>query len=157
MGGAAEAAPDGTWSCGRPGCTAPTAAASRARSPASPASEAALDVVDDQVGQPTWTRDVAELVVRLVQADAPAGTWHATSAGETSWYGFAQEVVAAAGLSPRSSGPPTRPRSGATAPRPAYTVLGHDRLVEHGLDADRDWHERWAVAASDVLGIDQPE
>ncbi len=52
-----------------------------------------LDVVDDQVGQPTWTRDVAELMVRLVQADAPAGTWHATAAGQASWWEFARAVV----------------------------------------------------------------
>src|SRR3954471_21290801 len=57
-------------------------------------------VVDDQVGQPTWTRDVVDLVARLVEADAPAGTYHATSGGETSWFGFAQRVVAAAGLDP---------------------------------------------------------
>ncbi len=56
-----------------------------------------VDVVDDQVGQPTWTRDVADLVVRLVAADAPAGTYHATSTGSCSWFDFAQAVVVAAG------------------------------------------------------------
>src|SRR3954449_5799675 len=57
-------------------------------------------VVEDQVGQPTWTRDVADLVVRLVDADAPAGTYHATSGGQTSWFGFAQRVVESTGLDP---------------------------------------------------------
>ena len=36
-----------------------------------------LDVVDDQHGQPTWTRDVAERIVALVEADAPSGIYHA--------------------------------------------------------------------------------
>ena len=70
-----------------------------------------LRVVDDQVGQPTWTVDVAELICRLVEAEAPAGTWHATSAGETSWFGFARRVVDEAAGRRTSSGrprPPTR-------------------------------------------------
>ena len=41
-----------------------------------------VSVVDDQVGQPTWTVDVADLVVRLVEAAVPAGTYHATSSGQ---------------------------------------------------------------------------
>ena len=45
-----------------------------------------LDVVADQVGQPTWTADVAELVVRLVEARAPRGVYHGTSSGRTSWH-----------------------------------------------------------------------
>ncbi len=49
-------------------------------------------VVDDQRGQPTWTRDVAAAVHALVVADAPAGVYHATSSGETTWFGLAQEV-----------------------------------------------------------------
>ena len=117
----------------------------------------AVDVVDDQVGQPTWTRDVADLLVRLVGADAPSGPWHATSAGETSWFRFAREVVATAGLSPDL----VRPVDSATirrdAVRPAYSVLGHDRLVRHGIEPIGPWQERWSLAASEVLTLDQPE
>ena len=116
-----------------------------------------VSVVADQVGQPTWTVDVAELVVRLVQAGAPAGTWHATSSGETSWFGFAGRVVEAAGLpcdvvSSTDSAAFVRP-----APRPAYSVLGHDRLHAHGIEPIGPWGERWAIAASAVLGLQQLE
>jgi dTDP-4-dehydrorhamnose reductase len=117
----------------------------------------ALDVVDDQVGQPTWTRDVAELVVRLVEADAPSGAWHATSGGETSWFGFAREVVASAGLSPGIVSPTDSAAFRRDAVRPAYSVLGQDRLVEHGLEPIGPWRERWALAASEVLAVDQGE
>lgn len=117
----------------------------------------AVSVVDDQFGQPTWTRDVASLVLRLVEADAPAGTWHATSSGATSWFGFARSVVEAAGLepevvSPTDSGSFVRP-----APRPAYSVLGHDRLHAHGLEPIGPWQERWSAAASEVLAVEQAE
>ncbi|PRZ08101.1 dTDP-4-dehydrorhamnose reductase [Isoptericola sp. CG 20/1183] len=109
-----------------------------------------LAVVDDQVGQPTWTRDLAELVVRLVAAGAPAGIYHGTSTGQTSWYEFAQRVVASAGLStpvePTTSDAFPRP-----APRPAYSVLGHDALRAAGVEPIGDWAERWGVAASEVL------
>ena len=112
-----------------------------------------VDVVDDQWGQPTWASDVADLVVRLVESDAPPGTWHATSSGETTWAGFAREVMASAGLSsdvvrPVHSG--AYPRA---ATRPAYSVLGHSRLAEYGIEPIGPWQERWAAAASDVLGL----
>ncbi len=110
-----------------------------------------VDVVDDQVGQPTWARDVAALAVRLVEADA-VGTWHATSSGQTSWCGFARDVVAASGLSPEEVVRPTSSdRTARPAPRPAYSVLGHDRLVAHGIDPIGPWRQRWAAAASEVL------
>ncbi len=116
-----------------------------------------VSVVDDQVGQPTWTVDVAELVLRLVEMNAPAGTWHATSSGETSWFGFAGRVVEAAGL----SGDIVRATDSAAfvrpAPRPAYSVLGHDRLHAHGIEPIGPWAERWAAAASAVLGLQQAE
>jgi dTDP-4-dehydrorhamnose reductase len=41
----------------------------------------ALQVVDDQVGPPTWTVDVSDLIVRMIAAGAPAGTYHGTSSG----------------------------------------------------------------------------
>lgn len=117
----------------------------------------AVSVVDDQYGQPTWTRDVAALVLRLVEADVPAGTWHATSSGETSWFHFARSVVAAAGLdrgvvTPTDSGSFVRP-----APRPAYSVLGHRKLLEHRIEPIGPWQERWQAAASEVLAVEQAE
>ncbi len=110
----------------------------------------ALSVVDDQIGQPTWTRDVAAFMLRLLEADAPAGTYHATSAGQCSWYDFAGEIVSSAGLgdivSPTDSSAYQRP-----APRPAWSVLGHGAHQALGIEGIGDWRERWAVAADEVL------
>lgn len=117
----------------------------------------AVSVVDDQFGQPTWTLDVAELMVRLVQADAPAGTWHATSTGETSWFEFARRVVEAAGMSPDVVAPTDSAAFVRPAPRPAYSVLGHGRFDNHGIAAIGPWEERWQRAASEVLVLQQPE
>ncbi|MGY2873947.1 dTDP-4-dehydrorhamnose reductase [Marmoricola sp. URHA0025 HA25] len=109
-------------------------------------------VVDDQVGQPTWTRDVVDLVARLVEADAPAGTYHATSGGETSWFGFAQRVVAAAGLDPSIVTPTDSTAFQRPAPRPAYSVLGHGALERLGVAPIGDWAQRWEQASVEVLG-----
>ena len=110
-----------------------------------------LDVVDDQVGQPTWTVDLADLVERLVAAGAPAGTYHGTSAGRVSWHGFAQAVVAAAGLDPEIVRPTTSEKFVRPAPRPAYSVLAHDALTAAGVAPIGDWAGRWDAAAASVL------
>jgi dTDP-4-dehydrorhamnose reductase len=110
-----------------------------------------LDVVDDQVGQPTWTRDLADLVLRLVAAQAPAGTYHGTSSGEVSWHGFARAVVASAGLDAGIVAPTTSEAFVRPAPRPAYSVLGHDALRAAGVEPIGDWAQRWAQAADGVL------
>jgi dTDP-4-dehydrorhamnose reductase len=144
------------WLYGAHGACFPRTIARLAREKAS-GRGAPVSVVDDQFGQPTWTVDVAELILRLVEAEAPAGTWHATSAGETTWFEFARRVVESAGLAPEvvtatDSSSFVRP-----APRPAYSVLGHDKLRARGIDPIGPWDERWAVAASEVLGLEQPE
>jgi dTDP-4-dehydrorhamnose reductase len=110
-----------------------------------------VSVVDDQVGQPTWTVDVAGLVLALVEADAPAGTYHATSSGRGSWFDFAQRVVVAAGLESSTVMPTTSDKFVRPAPRPAYSVLGHDALVRLGIEPIGDWESRWAEAATAVL------
>ena len=117
------------------------------------AERGAISVVDDQVGQPTWTRDVADLVVRLVEADAPAGTYHATSSDQTSWFGFAQRVVEAAGLDPAIVTPTDSQAFQRPAPRPAYSVLGHGALERLGIAPIGPWEERWAQASGEVLGL----
>ena len=111
----------------------------------------ALDVVDDQLGQPTWTSDLADLVHRLVVAEAPTGTYHGTASGSTSWHGFAQAVVAAADLDPQIVRPTTSESFVRPAPRPAFSVLAHDRFAAAGVEPIGSWDARWAVAAESVL------
>jgi dTDP-4-dehydrorhamnose reductase len=99
----------------------------------------AVDVVDDQRGQPTWTVDVAGRIVALVTSGAPAGVYHATSSGETTWFGLAREVYRLLGADPdrvRPVGSAAYPRP---APRPAYSVLGHDAWSRVGLRPIADW------------------
>lgn len=110
-----------------------------------------LDVVQDQVGQPTWTVDLAALIVRLVRSGAPSGTYHGTSEGRTTWYDFARAVVAAAGLDPQIVRPTTSTDFVRAAARPAFSVLGHDELDAVGVAPIGPWDARWAAAAAGVL------
>ncbi len=111
----------------------------------------ALSVVDDQYGQPTWTADLAALLVRLASAAVPPGVYHGTSAGWTSWFEFAGEVVAAAGRDPDMVSATTTAEFPRPAPRPTWSVLGHDNLKAAGIAPIGAWRLRWAEAASQVL------
>ena len=110
-----------------------------------------VSVVDDQVGQPTWTADVASMIVRLVRSNAPAGTYHATSSGRCSWFDFARAVVTSAGLDPAIVTATTSDAFVRPAPRPAYSVLGHDAFTRLGVEPIGPWDQRWAAAAESVL------
>lgn len=110
-----------------------------------------VSVVADQVGQPTWTRDVADLVLRLLEAGVTTGTFHATSAGQASWFEFARAVVASAGLAPGLVVPVTTAEHPRAAPRPAWSVLEHRALEKVGVTPIGHWLERWRVAADEVL------
>ncbi|WP_157426533.1 dTDP-4-dehydrorhamnose reductase [Agromyces salentinus] len=105
-------------------------------------------VVDDQVGQPTWTFDLATRIRELLEADAPAGIYHGTNSGRTSWFGFARAVLEEAGLDPERVQPTTSAEFVRPAPRPAFSVLGHDAWRTAGLEPMRDW--RAALAASGI-------
>ena len=59
-----------------------------------------IEVVDDQHGQPTWTVDVARQIVALVRSAAVSSVYHATSSGETTWFGLTQEVFRLLGADP---------------------------------------------------------
>ncbi|TFC19184.1 dTDP-4-dehydrorhamnose reductase [Cryobacterium algoritolerans] len=110
-----------------------------------------LSVVDDQVGQPTWTADLAKQIVALLDSKAPAGIYHGTNSGVTSWFGFAQAVFAGAGLDPARVTPTDSSLFVRPAPRPAYSVLGHDTWRSAGLAPMRDWRE--ALADATAQGI----
>jgi dTDP-4-dehydrorhamnose reductase len=114
-----------------------------ARSGACPA------VVDDQRGQPTWSADVARQIHALITSDAPTGVYHATSSGETTRFGLAKEVFAlfnAAAFAASKTAPPAPvPTTSAAyqrpAPRPAYSVLGHDAWTAAGIPPIGHWRD----------------
>ncbi len=105
-----------------------------------------IAVVDDQRGQPTWSRDLAAQIVALVDADAPAGIYHGTSSGATTWFGFTREIYRLIGADPDRVRPTTTDAFPRPAPRPAYSVLGHERWALVGLTPIRDWREALAEA-----------
>jgi dTDP-4-dehydrorhamnose reductase len=118
-----------------------------------------LDVVDDQRGQPTWTADLADRLVRLGRAalagSAPAGVYHGTSGGETTWFGFTQEIFRLLGADPTRVRPTTSEAFVRPAPRPAYSVLGHDRWRAAGIEPIRDWREALREAFPALLAAER--
>ena len=106
------------------------------------ASPGPLRFVDDQRGCPTFADELAAMLVQLAISRMP-GIFHVTNQGPTSWYGFARDVLAAAGQSPERVEPittgdlnPPRP-----APRPANWVLDNAALRLLGIPLLPDYHE----------------
>jgi dTDP-4-dehydrorhamnose reductase len=112
-----------------------------------------VDVVDDQAGQPTWSLDLARRIVDVVRSDAPYGTYHATASGATTWFGLAREVFALLGADPARVRPTTSAAHPRPAPRPAWSVLGHEGWRRAGLDPLPPWEDglRRAVAQTSLL------
>jgi dTDP-4-dehydrorhamnose reductase len=113
-----------------------------------------LTVVDDQVGQPTWSWDLAVQIVKLLDSGARSGTFHATNSGETSWFGFARAIFAGLGLDAERVSPTSSEQFVRPAPRPAYSVLGHDAWAAVGLTAMRPWQD--ALTEALAAGVARP-
>ena len=113
-----------------------------------------VSVVDDQRGQPTYAGDLAEQILLLLDARPPAGTFHATNAGATTWFELTRAIFVNIGADPQrvlatDSASFVRP-----APRPAYSVLGQDKWKSVGLTPMREW--RAALTAAFADGITAP-
>jgi dTDP-4-dehydrorhamnose reductase len=100
-----------------------------------------LQVVDDQRGQPTWSRDLANRIADLVNAGVPSGVFHGTNAGETTWFGLARRVFELSGLDPDRIQPTDSSSFVRTAPRPHYSVLSHDSWATIGMKPMRAWDD----------------
>jgi dTDP-4-dehydrorhamnose reductase len=128
-----------------------------------------LQVVDDQVGSPTFSRDLAEALLAILGIEcpfsgirfsgekispAPFGTYHFSNAGTASWFDFAAEILRIAG---RGNGiaPITSAQLGRAAVRPSYSVLSHAGINGIGISA-RPWQEALRTFMSE-LRIQSPE
>jgi dTDP-4-dehydrorhamnose reductase len=98
-----------------------------------------LKIIDDQRCTPTNAGDLAEALMALIQT-GPFGVYHATNAGDCSWYEFANEIFRLKGLSPRVI-PITSEQYGAKAPRPRYSVLNCQKLADTIGRPLRPWQD----------------
>lgn len=116
------------------------------------AERAELGVVADQKGAPTWSRNIAEATAQLIaklgvdhdKRFTSAGIYHLSSAGETSWYGFASEILD--GMRTRGMSVATRKINAIAtedyplpAKRPRYSVLDNSKLQDAFQIYMPDW------------------
>ncbi|HVT20104.1 MAG TPA: dTDP-4-dehydrorhamnose reductase [Mycobacteriales bacterium] len=98
-----------------------------------------VDVVTDQRGAPTWTRDLARRLITLGTADVGPGVWHCSAGGTATWFDVAVAVAEEVGADPSSVRPTTTAAMARPAARPAYSVLSARKWVEAGLPAMPHW------------------
>ncbi len=98
-----------------------------------------LTVVADQVGSPTFTRDLAQAIRDLVRMEV-RGTLHVTNVGSCSWFEFAREILRQAGRTSIRIKPITTAEAGRPAKRPTYSVLSPASLNARGLRM-RGWRD----------------
>jgi dTDP-4-dehydrorhamnose reductase len=110
-------------------------------------SNSGVQVVNDQMGQPTSATDLAKQLVELGLSNSPAGIYHGTNSGQSTWFDFAQEIFKLAGADVnRVIGVSTSefPR---LAKRPSYSVLSHDAWSNTPLNPLKDWR----IALADAM------
>lgn len=105
-----------------------------------------LKVVDDQIFSPTFTADLAEKIVEIMDTEY-YGIFHITNSGNCSWYVFTREILRLTGIDT-----PVLPIKTDQYPqkalRPSYSVLDNYQCKLQGIKTLRDWHE----AIKDYLG-----
>jgi dTDP-4-dehydrorhamnose reductase len=100
-----------------------------------------IQVVDDQRGAPTWSADLARGLVELARSDAPAGVYHCTGSGDTTWFGLTQAIFAEVDADPARVEPTTTDAFPRPAPRPVYSVLSHASWGAAGLTPMPHWRD----------------
>ena len=100
----------------------------------------AVSVVDDQVGSPTYTYDLARLLVDMIQTEK-YGRYHATNEGLCSWYEFACEIFRQAGMDEVQVSPVSSEQFPAKAKRPFNSRMSKEKLSENGFERLPSWQD----------------
>ena len=100
----------------------------------------AVKVVDDQIGSPTYTRDMAVLLADMVQTEK-YGVYHASNEGFCSWYEFAKEIFRLAGMDEVSVTPITSDQFPAKAKRPFNSRMSKEKLIKEGFNKLPSWQD----------------
>ncbi|MBN1662097.1 MAG: dTDP-4-dehydrorhamnose reductase [Deltaproteobacteria bacterium] len=108
--------------------------------------EKKLDVVDDQIGSPTYTKDLSAAVQLLIEGNH-AGIFHCTNRGNCSWYDFAVKIIQTAQITDAAINPMKTDKLARPAMRPLYSVLSNRKLS----DATGKIMRPWQIALADYI------
>lgn len=98
-----------------------------------------LNVVDDQIGSPTYTYDLARLLVDMVETEK-YGKYHATNEGLCTWYEFAKEIFRQAGMGVKVN-PVSSDEFPTKAKRPHNSRMSKEKLEENGFQKLPSWED----------------
>ena len=98
-----------------------------------------LNVVNDQIGSPTSTVDLAKAIINLIHTEH-YGIYHGTCEGQCSWYDFAKKIFEIKNIDIKVN-PVTSDEFKRPAPRPKYSVLDNFMLKLVGLNSFREWED----------------
>lgn len=99
-----------------------------------------LQVVNDQIGSPTYTADLAPLLCDMIETEK-YGTYHATNEGICSWADFAKAIFEKAGCKTKVNAIPTSEYKAAGAPRPLNSRMSKEKLVQNGFSKLPTWED----------------
>jgi dTDP-4-dehydrorhamnose reductase len=97
----------------------------------------AITVVSDMWMSPTYTKDAAETIKKILELQLPFGTYHLTNQGHCTWFQFAQEIFKLTGLTPKLKRIETS-QIHTKAKRPLFSALQSIRLPKYNLEM-RNW------------------
>jgi len=98
-----------------------------------------ISVVDDMWMSPTYTKDAATTIKKIIESKLPFGTYHATNQDYCTWFQFTQEIFKLTGLTPTLT-PIKTHQLQTKAQRPQFSALKSTKLPQYGLEI-REWKE----------------
>ena len=110
-----------------------------------------VQVVSDQIGQPSNANDLAAQLVKLMDSKAKFGIYHGTNLGHASWYQFAQEIFRLAGADVNRVVPISSKEYLSLAKRPTYSVLAQDAWRDISISPMQDWRVALQNSMPEIL------
>jgi dTDP-4-dehydrorhamnose reductase len=107
--------------------------------------------VNDQIGQPTSTIDLANQIINLLEANSPPGVYHGTNSGETTWFKFAQKIFELTDSEINRVVPVSSDKYPSEVVRPSYSVLSHNGWNKCSIPAMRDWESALIEAIPKII------
>jgi dTDP-4-dehydrorhamnose reductase len=114
-------------------------------------SQREIQVVNDQIGQPTCANELATQIVSLAQTNTNEQVFHGTNSGQATWFDFALEIFEFIGADKRRLIPVTTNNYPSSVRRPLYSVLGHEAWTSAGIKPMQNWRTALKCALPKIL------